>query len=178
MDNHKETEYAFRPALFLDFDGTIRYSKSGKKFIDSPDDAALYPDVEKKLALYGMAGFLIMGITNQGGVAFGIRTKDEVAANIKATLMQFEQDPFLAVYMCYSHPRGTVEGLAYESLLRKPNIGMLVLAEIEAAQHQVIIDWKRSLLVGDSEDDRGCAQRAGIEFQWAYQFFDRPEPKG
>jgi histidinol phosphatase-like enzyme len=50
---------------------------------------------------------------------------------------------------------------------------MLVLCEMKARDIEIIIDWDHSLMVGDREEDRECAERAGIAFQWADDFFER-----
>jgi histidinol phosphatase-like enzyme len=60
-------DIALRPALCLDFDGTIRKSKSGT-FIKDEKDIELMPGIEKIIWMYRNMGFLIIGISNQGGV--------------------------------------------------------------------------------------------------------------
>jgi histidinol phosphatase-like enzyme len=47
---------------------------------------------------------------------------------------------------------------------RKPNPGMLMVA-IEIYRPTDV------LMVGDRPEDQGCAEAAGVAFQWAYQFF-------
>lgn len=70
-------EYRLQPALCLDFDGTIRFSKRAE-FINSPADICLFPGVEPVLWEYRGKGYLILGITNQGGVAFGFKTISQI----------------------------------------------------------------------------------------------------
>jgi hypothetical protein len=58
---------------------------------------------------------------------------------------------------------------------------MLVQAEHDAfTRCNVMLDWDHpaTILVGSREDDRGCAQAAGIKFAWACDWFDRPAPHG
>lgn len=163
-----------RPALCLDLDGTIRYSKTGK-FISSPDDIALFDGVEKKIWEYRKEGCLVFGITNQGGVAFGIKSVADCEAELAATLALFNKNPFHVVKVCYHHPYGKVEPYNHQSLLRKPDIGMLVLCEVGERRKGYIVDWDRSLFVGDRPEDQQCAANARIDFKWADDFFGRTE---
>lgn len=165
-----------KPALCLDLDGTVRYSKGGG-FIDGPSDIALFDDVEEKIWRYRKEGYLIFGITNQGGVAHGYKTPTDNDAELDVTTALFEKNPFHIIKACFHHENGTVPPYNHRSLLRKPDIGMLVLCEVEACRMGVIVDWGNSLFVGDMSADEQCAKRAGISFQWAWDFFGREIPK-
>ncbi len=160
-----------RPALCLDLDGTIRYSKSSK-YIQHPEDIALFEGVEKKIWEYRDKEFLIFGVTNQGGVAFNYKSPERNLAEIAATKALFKNDPFHSIKYCYHIIEGTVFPYNYRSLLRKPFTGMLALLEVEAWNEGYIIDWDKSIFVGDNDVDRDCAANAGIHFEWADKFFD------
>jgi D-glycero-D-manno-heptose 1,7-bisphosphate phosphatase len=162
-----------RPALCLDLDRTIRYSKSGTPFIKGPDDVALYPDVELILHQWKREGYLIFGLTNQGGIAFGYKTPEQDQAEIQQTLNLFRSNPFTQIFSCHHHPGGNVSPYNLRSLCRKPDIGMLVLCELSAGHDGYVIDWDNSLFIGDRNEDKECAQNAGIEFRWAKDFFGR-----
>lgn len=165
------------PVLALDLDGTIRRSKSGQKFIAGPDDVELYPDVAPKLWEYRARGWMIVGITNQGGVACGFKNGEDAKQEMHATLAAFgDEHPFSMVQQCYHYEAGSVHPYCYRSLLRKPNIGMLAEVEIESFKHSIICDWDKSLFVGDRPEDQQCAANAGIAFQWAWDFFGREKP--
>ena len=172
MANNSSVDWEIRPALCLDFDGTIRYSRTGK-FINDPDDVILFEGVEEKIWQYRDQGYMIFGITNQGGVAFGYKTEDGNEQEIQRTLDLFENNPFHLVQYSYGHPDGTVLPYNHSSLLRKPFYGMLVLCEIDAKKLGVIVDWERSIFVGDSPEDRACADAAGPSFIDADEFFNR-----
>lgn len=166
---------AIVPALVLDLDGTVRFSKSGE-FISGPKDLALYSDVEAKLWKFRTDGFLIVGVSNQGGVAFGHKTPETVMAEVDATLDAFESNPFHIIKCCLHHPDGSVFPYNHRSLLRKPDTGMLALVEVECFDEGYVIDWDKSLFVGDREEDRECASLARIPFSWAWEFFERSRP--
>lgn len=163
------------PALCLDLDGTIRRSKSGKEFIEGPDDIELYPDVEAKLWEYREKGYVLFGLSNQGGVAHGFKTVEQAEAELEATCALFQNDPIHFIQQAYHMEGGSVFPYNYRSLFRKPNVGMLVMLEVEAWDHNMLVDWNNSLLIGDRPEDQECASRAGIAFQWASDFFGRDD---
>ena len=164
--------YVMKPALCLDFDGTIRYSKTGK-FINRPDDIILFSDVQDKIWEYRNNGFLIFGITNQGGVAFGFKSVEDIEKENQRTLDLFEKNPFHIVQASFAHEKGRDNNYKYKSLLRKPNYGMLVLCEVMAKNLGFNVDWDQSIFVGDRDDDENCAINAGIKFISANDFFER-----
>jgi len=167
------TRYTKAPALCLDLDNTIRRSKSGKHFINSADDVELIPGVEPIIKQYKESGYFVLGLTNQGGVAHGYMTPEENGAVQDKTRELFEEDPFDLVLSCTMMPGGEVEPYCHRSLMRKPDIGMLVLFEEIMFRQLKIVDWDNSIMVGDRQEDWGCAQNANIRFEWAYKFFGR-----
>jgi len=164
--------YVLRPALCLDLDDTVRYSKKGD-YINSPADIALFKGVEETIWGYKNEGFLICGITNQGGIAYGHKTPEDNESELEQTRKLFKKDPFDMIMSCYFMPGGKVFPYNHRSLLRKPDIGMLVQCELQAWQQGIIIDWTKSVLVGDRDTDEQCAINAGIQFSWATDFFFR-----
>ncbi len=160
------------PALCLDLDGTIRYSKNGE-FINHPNDVALFQGVEEKLWAYREMGFLIFGISNQAGVAYGYKTVLSNDAEIEATLQAFGRNPFHIVKCCFHHPGGILEPFNHRSLCRKPDIGLLAICEMEAFESGYIVDWDKSIFVGDRPEDEQTAINAKIAFIHADIFFGR-----
>ena len=166
----KDADYKLMPALCLDLDGTIRFSKSGE-FINEPNDITLFSGIEDIIWSYKNQGFLICGITNQGSVACGHKIPADIEAEIQKTRQLFTKDPFDVIQSSFCMQEGNTEPYNHRSLLRKPDIGMLVLCEVQAFAQHIIIDWNNSLLVGDQETDKQCAQNANIQFCWAKDFF-------
>lgn len=167
MDTHK-----LKPALCLDFDGTIRKSASGQTFIKNFQDIELMPGIELLIWRYRRMGYLILGISNQGGVAHGFKLPMEVEREMDATFELFDKNPFHIVRFCYHDAKGKIEPYCHRSLLRKPDIGMLAVMEFEAWKEGYIIDWDNSLFVGDRPEDEECAKRACIEFRHIDQFLN------
>lgn len=162
-----------QPALCLDFDGTIRKSKTGT-FIKDENDIELINGVEKIIWQYRQFGYLIIGISNQGGVSHGHKRPSHIERELSATLKLFNKNPFHIVKMCYHMEDGRIEPFNHRSLLRKPNIGMLALAEFEAWNYGYMIDWDHSLFVGDRMEDEQCAFNAKIRFQHINDFITQP----
>lgn len=161
------------PALCLDFDGTIRKSKTGT-FIKDENDIELIDGVEKIIWQYRQHDYLIIGISNQGGVAYGYKRPSHIEKELDATLRLFLKNPFHIVKMCYHMEEGKIEPFNHRSLLRKPDIGMLALAEFEAWNAGYMIDWNNSLFVGDRPEDEQCAKNANIRFMHIDNFLSEP----
>jgi D-glycero-D-manno-heptose 1,7-bisphosphate phosphatase len=161
--------------LVLDMDGTVIRSKAGKKFVQGPEDVEIIPGTEDVLQRYIKEDWLLCAATNQGGVAYGIRTQEEITAEFVALSKLWQQgEPFDGrIQVCPFHPKGKEPRFTFESLCRKPHYGMLVLLEAQLYANGIICDWPNSLMVGDMITDFECAQAAGIAFQWADEFFGR-----
>jgi histidinol-phosphate phosphatase family protein len=171
--NLQDTVFA-KPAFIADLDGTIRYSQNGEH-INGPDDVALYDHVIDGLWRYRMDGYLIFGVTNQGGVAHGYKTPDDVQAELQRmeqlAAQQSEQGwPFHQIKACYYMENGSVEEFGFRSLCRKPSYGQLAVLEDEARANGFIIDWDRSIMIGDRDEDQACAEAAGVEFHGAEEW--------
>lgn len=156
-----------KPILFLDLDGTVRKPTKGKQFAVHPQDYELYPNIEKLIWSYRENGFIIAGITNQGGVSHGFKTPIEVEQEIDFLISLFTKSPFHIIKACLHQEGGKVFPYNRKSLCRKPNIGMLALIECELHNHGFVIDWDNSMLIGDREEDRKCAENAELKFIWA-----------
>lgn len=163
-----------KPALCLDFDGTIRRSKSGQTFIQNFSDIELMPNIEKLIWRYRNMGWLILGISNQAGVAHGFKLPLEIEHEMDTTLKLFKENPFHIVKFCHHDDKGKIEPYNHRSLLRKPDIGMLAIMEAEAWNEGFVIDWDNSLFVGDRPEDEQCAKNAGITFRHIDSFLNEP----
>lgn len=147
-----------RKAVFLDRDGTI-IPNTGALSAD-PDVEPLLEAVDAIKRLRA-AGFLIVVVSNQSGVARGYYTEDELTEMHEALLEKFDEAgaPIDAIYYCPHHP---TEGTAPEYIIdcdcRKPKPGMFIRA---AKEHD--IDLAASYMVGDAERDIEAARAAGCK---------------
>ncbi len=156
-----------KPILFLDLDGTVRkgFTELGR-FVNKPEDVEVFPEVVPLLRLYRKAGFAIVGITNQGGIATGQAKEDDVHDAIMRT-QELCHNLFDHIFMC-SHFPGVDDYEMSQCLCRKPKIGMVVLAQSEIAERfGCLCPPHLMLFVGDRPEDEQCAANAGIRFMWA-----------
>lgn len=161
-----------RPAVFLDRDDTLIESSAlppqahaaGRPGdLADPDFVRLLPGVWSALAALRQSGHALVVVTNQGVVARGGATLDQVNA-CNQRLLDLLPDPdrpgrslIDRVYICPWHPQGTVASYAAEHPWRKPQPGML-LAAIEELDLNPAASW----LIGDAERDLEAGRRAGL----------------
>lgn len=105
-------------ALILDFDGTLRDTKSGRNYPKKPDDVAIRPRVKETLEMYQKQGYLLLGASNQSGIAKGELTFKEADSCFEKTneLLGLKID-----YLFCPHPSG-----APSCYCRKPLPGMAI----------------------------------------------------
>lgn len=155
-----------RPAVFLDRDDTLIANRDLgpvlEHFGDLYDPALvrLLPGVARGLARLHAAGFGLVCVTNQGAVARGRCTIEQVVAtNLRLReLVRAEAGVELnAVYFCPFHPKGVTAPWNTEHSWRKPAPGMLLQAAADLG-----LDLIRSWMIGDSERDIEAALAAGL----------------
>lgn len=142
-------------AVFLDRDGTVMDDLG---YLADPAGVKLLPGVDLAIKSLRQAGYKIVVVTNQSGVARGILT-EETLEKIHSELRRklAEKGAMLdAIYYCPFHPEGTVPPYIKESDLRKPAPGMLYQAAEELG-----LELPASWMVGDAERDVAAGQAAG-----------------
>ena len=146
-----------KKAVFLDRDGTLNPDPG---YISRPDDFALFPGVADALAKLQRAGYLLILITNQSGIARGLITLEQLTA-IHArmqNLLAASGASIDAIYYCPHHPDfPAVEGEA-PCNCRKPLPGLIKRA---LGDHQV--DPAQSFMVGDRSSDVKIALATGVQ---------------
>jgi len=142
-------------AVFLDRDGTLIRDVG---YLRSADQLALLPGVPHALKRLHDAGYLLVLVTNQSGVARGLFTEEDVRHTNQALqeLLRKKGIELDALYYCPHLPEGTVTPYAQVCDCRKPAPGMLLRA---AREHDV--DLARSFMIGDSPSDVEAGRRAG-----------------
>lgn len=163
------------PILFLDLDGTVRkgFDELGK-FVNCADDVELFPRMRERLLSYKQAGWRIVGVTNQGGIATGMLTFEDAAKAIMRT-QQLSGEAFDRIIMCQHHP--DAKDLEYANCFcRKPKMGMLVMGQLWLnEQHpDEIYPPHMALMVGDRPEDENCAKSAGVAYMNAAEWRSQP----
>lgn len=139
-----------RPAVFLDRDGTL-IAEVGH--LGDPDGVELLPGVPEALRRLRDAGFALVVVTNQAGVARGLFTEEAVrAVNARVAEVLGEEELWLdGWYFCPHHP-----DLTGACRCRKPEPGMLRKAATELG-----LRLEDSWMVGDHPGDAEAGWRAG-----------------
>jgi D-glycero-D-manno-heptose 1,7-bisphosphate phosphatase len=159
------------PVLYLDLDGTVRKGKDELgRFVNKADDVELFPRMAERLLSWKQRGWRIVAVSNQGGIATGQVSFEDVAAAINRTY-ELSGGIFDLMYFCQHHPDAH-DPEWQVCFCRKPKIGMLVMAATELGNrhHGELYPPHISLMVGDRDEDRLCAENAGVPFQWAKEW--------
>lgn len=142
-------------ALFLDRDGVINKEVN---YCHTIEDFEFLPDVFRVVKSFNDAGYKVIVITNQAGIAKGKFTLDDFHVLNGWMLDQFQRNSALidAVYFCPHHQDGYGE-YAIDCECRKPNPGMII-----SAKNEFRIDLSSSILVGDKIIDVKAGLSAGV----------------
>ena len=132
-------------AVFFDRDGTLM---EDAHYLADPAGVRVYPGVREALARLRTAGWMVIVVSNQSGVARGLITAEQHRAVHEEFLRQAGEID--GAYYCFDAPDAP-------SGCRKPAPGMVLEA---AAGHA--IDLGASWLVGDKAADIECGRRAGV----------------
>ncbi len=145
-----------RKAVFLDRDGTIIDNQGD---LGDPMGVTIISGVAEAITSIADAGWLIIVVTNQAGVARGVFTEEDIKKVHEHidTLV----GPIERYYYCCHHPDGVVEELRTVHPWRKPSPGMLLQA-IEDFD----IDARASWMIGDTARDIQAGQSAGCKTIW------------
>ncbi len=139
-------------AVFIDRDGVIN-NEEGHYYIYKEKDFFLNPGVTDLLKFLKKKSFLLIVITNQGGIAKGEYTIEHVhKVHEKLHLLLKKEGIYLdEIYFCPHHT--SVE----KCLCRKPGT-----VSLEKAICRFNIDPGKSFFIGDRETDMQAGKKMGI----------------
>lgn len=144
-------------AVFLDRDNTLIHNDGD---LGAPDKVRLIQGVASAVASLAGLGYKVVVVTNQGGVARGKYTEEDVQAVHQRISEMLEAGANGAkvdrYYYCPYHPQGTVSRYRKEHPSRKPAPGML----LEAAR-EMGLDLSQSWTIGDQVRDVQAGLAAG-----------------
>ncbi len=143
------------PAVFLDRDGTI-IDEVG--YLDRPERVELYPFSTAAIRALNHAGFRVVMVTNQSGIARGFFDEGVVHAVHEhiAGLLRVGGAHIDAYYYCPHHPDGRVAAYSVPCTCRKPGRGL-----VDRAVQELAVDPARSFTVGDRWLDVKLATNVG-----------------
>lgn len=145
-----------RPVVFFDKDGTL--IKDLPYNVD-PDLMVLEEGADRGLRQLTQAGFGLIVVTNQSGVAHGYFKEtalEGVRQQLNRLMLESAGASLNGFYYCPHHPQGVVPGYNIECDCRKPHPGMLL-----RAAEELKIDLNSSWMVGDILNDIEAGNRAG-----------------
>lgn len=138
------------PAVFVDRDGTLIRER---EYLAEPGDVELLPGAVEGLAAFQAAGYAVVVVTNQSGIARGYYDEaayQAVAAEVTRRL-EAAGVRVLEMYHCPHHPE-----LTGPCDCRKPATGLFRRA---ARDHD--LDLRRSVFIGDRLRDVTPARELG-----------------
>jgi D-glycero-D-manno-heptose 1,7-bisphosphate phosphatase len=146
-------ERKFERAIFIDRDGVINYDPG--KYTCNIDEFEILENTLTSLKSFWDAGYGLIVITNQAGIAKGLYTESDLRAmhgylQGECNLRGFAIDAF---YHCPHHPDFTGK-----CLCRKP--GSLML---EKGLHHFQLKPENCVMFGDKERDMEAAAAVGIK---------------
>lgn len=145
-----------RKVLFLDRDGVINVDVN---YLYRVEDLQFVAGAPEALATAVKAGYDLIVVTNQSGIARGYYTEadmnklhTEINHRLKA-----QGSSILHFYYCPHHVKGAVAAFTKDCDCRKPKPGMLLQAMADYD-----IDVTQSFMVGDKPSDVAAAEAAGL----------------
>jgi len=135
--------------IFLDRDGVLNVDRVD--YVYRMEEFIIPPGVGEALRALKDAGYLLIVITNQSGIAKGIYKREDVYL-IHNAIQEGTGVELDDIYFCPYH-----EKFDSHSLTRKP--GSLM---IEKAAAKYDVDMDASWMVGDHERDITAGTRAGL----------------
>lgn len=150
-----------RKAVFLDRDGVINKDKA---YVGRWEDFEFIPGAIEGLRLLQGAGYVLVVVTNQSGLARGYYAEEQyqtLTAQMLAALRQCGVE-VEGVYHCPHHPGGVISELSVVCDCRKPAPGMLI-----QAARELNLSMQDSLLIGDKPSDIQAARAAGVAKAYA-----------
>ena len=151
---------AVEPAIFIDRDNTLIHNDGD---LGDPNEVTLIDNVGSGLRALREAGYRIVVVTNQGGVARGKFTEADVDAvhqRIAVLVDQAAKRPRVIdrFYYCPYHPEAEVKAYRRDHPWRKPNPGMLI-----QAAHDLGLELTASWMIGDQSRDVSSGRAAGCQ---------------
>ena len=151
------------PAVFVDKDGTL---VRDVPFNVNPERIELLPGVASGMRALHLAGYRLVVVSNQPGVAMGLFTASELAGvEVRLSeLLGHAGVPIDGYFWCTHAARSRDDPTKLACTCRKPMPGLL-----ETAASLCDLDLERSWMIGDILDDRGG------ETEWKRGPYREPE---
>ena len=145
--------FRLRKVIFLDRDGTLNVRPPRACYVEKPDDFVWLPGAKEAVKDLKKAGYFIIIITNQPGIARGNLTEDDLFLIHEKMQndLKAENAVIDSIYFC---PHNWNQGCP----CRKPKPGMLY-----DAQKEFSLNLSKCILIGDDERDIEAGKAAGCQ---------------
>lgn len=147
----------FKPAIFLDRDGTLNMERGYVYKIEDFDyiDGAL-----ESLRQLQDWGYMLVIITNQSGIARGYYTEADFQNLTHWMLSDLERRKIYidGVYYCPHHPEGKIKYYTRQCHCRKPGTELFY-----RAARELDVDFGKSVAVGDRLRDLEICKETGAK---------------
>jgi histidinol-phosphate phosphatase family protein len=152
MNTHIQEQLSGYNTLFLDRDGTIN-KRLFNNYVKSIDDFEFLPGVLEAFYIADQIFEHVIVVTNQQGVGKELMRLEELVEIHDYMVTKIEQNlgRIDQIYTC-------TDLAIFDPLCRKPNPGMALQAQQEFPN----IDFKRSIMVGDTHSDMEFGRRLGM----------------
>ena len=139
-------------AIFLDRDGIINFDEG---YVTSLKDFRILPGVFETVKQFQDKGYLLIIISNQGGVSRKLYKQENVEEIHEHLLNEFQKYgiKISEIYYCIHHPLSD----SGKCICRKPDSLML-----EKAIARFNVDKSKSYFIGDKDTDMQAAEKAGV----------------
>lgn len=144
------------PAAFIDRDGVINEERA---YVHRRADFVLLPGAVEGLKRLQAAGYPLVVVTNQSGIARGLYTEadyQDLTRHMSA-LLQSQGVSLAGICHCPHHPGSAIDALRIDCDCRKPRPGLLLRAAAELG-----LDLAESVLVGDKRSDIEAGRAASL----------------
>lgn len=145
VTRHSSVDLTGKPALFLDRDGTVI---ENVPYLSDPAGIVLVPGARDAIAAFKAAGYAVIIVTNQSGIARGLLSPAQYRSVEAAVMNSLGAELIDATYVCPFYPAHP---------WRKPAPGMLLAA---AQDHS--LSMAGSMMVGDTLADMIAGAAAGV----------------
>ena len=140
-----------KKVVFLDRDGTLNVRPPRACYIETPDDFVWLPGAKEAVRRLKEAGYLLILVSNQPGIARGNLT-EKILGAIHEKMQADLADIGAKIDHIYYCPHNWDEGCA----CRKPKPGLFF-----NAQKELSLDLTKCIMIGDDERDITAGEAAG-----------------
>jgi histidinol-phosphate phosphatase family protein len=145
-------------ALILDYDGNLRESLGEYDYPCTPSEVVIFPNRTTVIKKYQKDGYILLGASNQSGVAKKILSSKDADDCLKETNRQLGLD--IDYQFC---PHSIPPVSCY---CRKPHPGMGAVFIVKYK-----LNPSECIFVGDQTSDKTFAERCGFQFKHTTEFF-------